>query len=1202
VNITNLLGNTGPIPNIPALEVDGDALVAGNMIVTAGAYSMPSTVAGSVYETSGFTNTLGAITGTYSGPIPSYDATVYSFTGGGGGRFNYPDGVAVIPSSGVIVVADTNNNRIRLVTQASVVTTLAGSGATGSANGTGTAASFNGPNGVAVLSDGNIVVADTGNHRIRLVTYPGGVVTTLAGSGSAAFADGTGTAASFWTPTGVAVLSDGNIVVADAINNRIRLVTYPGGVVTTLAGSSSAAFANGTGAAASFNYPYGVAVLSNGNIVVADSTNQRIRYVTYPAGAVTTLAGSSSGSAGFADGTGAAASFYEPHGVAVLSNGTIVVADMANQRIRLVATSTYTLNSGVVTTLAGSSQGSADGTGAAASFSNPFGVAVLSNGTIVVADTYNHLIRLVATSTYAANSGVVTTLAGTAGTGSFADGQIGGTFVVPAGAPVIVDYLIVGGGGGGGYNDGAGGGGGAGGLVYAKGIQLPAGTYTWTVGVGGAGTVGPATTNGTNGSPSSLSNASFGNVVALGGGGGGSTAAASDGASGGGGRGGASPVSGGNNAIGQGNIGGSNTAGTSIGTGGGGAGTPGVYTNSPPYITGGSGLAIPITGSNVYYAGGGGGANAAGSITTYSPGGAGGGGGGAYFTSITTSGLAGTANTGGGGGGALQYVSTNGTGGSGGSGIIIIRVYTNIGSRMLIGDGSGYSLALSAQSNAVTRDVMTVTDQGNVTIGLGNALFSSPGDAKFDSLGNLYVADYDNNRIRKISPSGIVSTLVGNGFPSNGIGTGTGSYIFSTYSLSVYDVGGVGYLFVGGNALIYQITLPGGVVTWLAGSGTSGSNDGSTGSTSTFTQPRGLYTDGTYVYVAEYAVVNSIRRVTISTGQTQTLSTSGWATNPGTKPTLGNVTSLVTDGTTIYYTNRTATVYKILSAGASVGTAISSAAFSGAYGIQYGNSAKTLLYVTNESSYKVSSLPTSGTSGTAPTIIAGSGTSASVDGTGTTASFVTIQNFAVDSAFSNLYIPELTGNKIRKLNLATSNVTTYAGTGVAGFADGSVPTSTVVNNALFVNGATSGGFYYLSNTTTALTAALSGPNSSGNVVLSNGTSNGPYVTRGGVSWTTGSDSRMKTVVSNLSNATELLSGITPVYFTYNEDPGKKQHVGVLAQEVLPVFPDIVASNADPTAMMGVDYGAFAAPLITAIKELSARLSNVEARLAATTTV
>jgi len=95
---------------------------------------------------------------------------------------------------------------------------------------------------------------------------------------------------------------------------------------------------------------------------------------------------------------------------------------------------------------------------------------------------------------------------------------------------------------------------------------------------------------------------------------------------------------------------------------------------------------------------------------------------------------------------------------------------------------------------------------------------------------------------------------------------------------------------------------------------------------------------------------------------------------------------------------------------------------------------------------------------------------------------------------------------------------------------------------------------------------------------------------------------MKTVVSNLSNATELLSGITPVYFTYNEDPGKKQHVGVLAQEVLPVFPDIVASNADPTAMMGVDYGAFAAPLITAIKELSARLSNVEARLAATTTV
>ena len=114
-------------------------------------------------------------------------------------------------------------------------------------------------------------------------------------------------------------------------------------------------------------------------------------------------------------------------------------------------------------------------------------------------------------------------------------------------------------------------------------------------------------------------------------------------------------------------------------------------------------------------------------------------------------------------------------------------------------------------------------------------------------------------------------------------------------------------------------------------------------------------------------------------------------------------------------------------------------------------------------------------------------------------------------------------------------------------------------------------------------------------------SNGTYVAKGGSSWTTGSDSRMKTVLSNITNATEMLSSITPVYYTYNTDPDKKRHVGVIAQEVLPTFPEIVVVNSDPNEMMGLDYSSFVAPLITAVKELSARLSNVEARLAATTT-
>ena len=310
---------------------------------------------------------------------------------GAAASFSEPFGVVMIPSSGMVVVADMRNNRIRQVTPLGVVTTLAGSGSQAFADGTGAAASFNNPYGVAVIpSSGVVVVADTYNCRIRLVT-PLGVVTTLAGSGSTAFADGTGAAASFWTPTGVAVIpSSSVIVVADTANNRIRLVT-PLGVVTTLAGSGSQAFADGTGAAASFHYPYGVAVIpSSGMLVVVDQSNHRIRLVT-SLGIVTTLAGS--GSPTFADGMGTGASFHSPQGIAVIpSSGVVIVSDTDNNRIRLVTPL------GVVTTLAGSGASCSflDGTGAAASFCIPRGVAVMPwSSVIVVADYGNYRIRLV---------------------------------------------------------------------------------------------------------------------------------------------------------------------------------------------------------------------------------------------------------------------------------------------------------------------------------------------------------------------------------------------------------------------------------------------------------------------------------------------------------------------------------------------------------------------------------------------------------------------------------------------------------------------------------------------------------------------------------------------------------------------------------------------------------------------------------------
>jgi streptogramin lyase len=212
-----------------------------------------------------------------------------------------------------------------------VVTTLAGSGSAGSTNGTGTAASFNQPYGVAVDASGNVYVAEYAGSLIRKITS-GGVVTTLAGSGSAGADNGTGTAASFYYPVGVAVDASGNVYVADAGNNLIRKITS-GGVVTTLAGTGSAGADNGTGTAASFSNPIGVWVDASGNVYVADEYNNLIRKIT-SGGVVTTLAGS--GSAGAGNGTGTAASFYSPTGVAVDTSGNVYVADANNNLIRKI--------------------------------------------------------------------------------------------------------------------------------------------------------------------------------------------------------------------------------------------------------------------------------------------------------------------------------------------------------------------------------------------------------------------------------------------------------------------------------------------------------------------------------------------------------------------------------------------------------------------------------------------------------------------------------------------------------------------------------------------------------------------------------------------------------------------------------------------------------------------------------------------------
>lgn len=370
---------------------------------------------------SGSTSTasLSLLAGSAAG-IGSRDGT------GSAAGFNLPDGVAV-DSAGNVYVADSANQTIRKVSATGVVTTLAGvAGQSGSADGLGQAARFKGPQGVALDASGNVYVTDAGNHTIRKIT-PAGSVTTIAGlAGTSGSADGSWASARFKSPMGIAVDGAGNLYVADTGNYTIRVIAT-GGTVTTLAGTPGVRGASdATGGAASFDMPFGIAVDASGNLFVADAGNHTIRKVT-PAGVVSTFAGTS-GAWGGTDATGAAARFTSPQGIAIDAVGNLYVADTNNELIRKVSPGA------VVTTLAGTVgvSGSLDApVGTAATFHFPRGVAVAPDGNVYVADSYNFTVRKIAP------AGAVTTLAGSAPVEGNADGPGDtATFKIPQGFAV----------------------------------------------------------------------------------------------------------------------------------------------------------------------------------------------------------------------------------------------------------------------------------------------------------------------------------------------------------------------------------------------------------------------------------------------------------------------------------------------------------------------------------------------------------------------------------------------------------------------------------------------------------------------------------------------------------------------------------------------------------------------------------------------
>ena len=309
-----------------------------------------------------------------------------------------PAGIAA-DGTGNVYVADSGNNTVRRIDTDGMVSTLAGKpGTIGSEDGVGSEARFDVPTGIATDSSGNVYVADLWQNTIRKIT-PAAVVSTLAGTAFVGgSADGVGAEASFRVPRGLATDRDGNVYVADSLNHTIRRIT-PEGRVSTLAGAPGVAgSADGAGADARFNWPGGVATDGLGRVYVTDRLNFTLRQIGAD-GTVTTLAGAV-GISGSADGIGTEARFFQSEGIAADGFGNLFVADTGNSIIRKVS------SSGVVSTLAGArSPGYADGIGAEARFSSPAGIAVDSLGNAYVADTDSSTIRKISpdgqVSTYA---------------------------------------------------------------------------------------------------------------------------------------------------------------------------------------------------------------------------------------------------------------------------------------------------------------------------------------------------------------------------------------------------------------------------------------------------------------------------------------------------------------------------------------------------------------------------------------------------------------------------------------------------------------------------------------------------------------------------------------------------------------------------------------------------------------------------------
>ena len=335
-----------------------------------------------------------------TGNIFTFAGTGSAAFGGDGGlatsaAINNAADIAIAPD-GSVMISDTGNHRLRRVAQDGMITTFAGTGFGGGFTGDdvpATTTKLNIPASLVVAADGTVVFADLLNHRVRKVS-PAGIITTLAGTGTAGTAGdgGPATSAQLSSPTGLALAIDGSVLFAEIGpgTDRVRKVS-PGGIITTLAGTGVAGYSGDGGPATSaqLQTPRGLAVESDGSVLIADVDNHRVRRVS-PGGTITTLAGT--GTLGFSGdgGPSTTAQLHRPSGLAVEADGSVLIADFNNHRVRRVSPG------GTITTLAGTGTAGFSGDGgspAAAKLNFPTEVAVAADGSVLISETGNDRVR-----------------------------------------------------------------------------------------------------------------------------------------------------------------------------------------------------------------------------------------------------------------------------------------------------------------------------------------------------------------------------------------------------------------------------------------------------------------------------------------------------------------------------------------------------------------------------------------------------------------------------------------------------------------------------------------------------------------------------------------------------------------------------------------------------------------------------------------